>query len=255
MAQRRYREVTILVPEDDPAVAGMPDEAAREGRLGAAPSAPVGASAGDSDAFPRERFGALIGRLPRYLRLAWGLAGEPTLPRSRKAAVLAAAAYLASPVDLVPGIIPVVGQLDDVAVAILALRAALRALDEPTRLRVLGEAGLSQGDLDADLATVGLTARWLARRGYRLGATLSRLAAVTAARAARMGVRVGGRVAARMGPVVVSGTKAGAARAGAGAAGIAGALGRGARAAGRSVGARTRRTPSGGPTADEEAGS
>lgn len=245
MGQRRYREVTILVPEDDPAVAGAAGDAY--------PSAGYAGQADDdadpgSDPFPRERFGSLIGRLPRYLRLAWGLVGEPSLPRSRKAAVLGAAAYLASPVDLVPGIIPVVGQLDDVAISILALRAALRALDEPTRLRVLTEAGLTQADLDSDLATVGLAARWLARRGYRLGVTLTRLAALTAVRAAQTGARVGGRVATRVGPAVASGTRAGAARAGAGAAragagavGLAGVLGRRARSAGRAIGDRAKR--------------
>jgi len=31
------------------------------------------------DAFPTARFTALIKRLPRYARLAWGLAGEPRL--------------------------------------------------------------------------------------------------------------------------------------------------------------------------------
>jgi len=234
MSQRRYREVTILVPEDDPAVAGVPDA-----------DLDAGPSDDGADAFPGEQFGALVRRLPRYLRLAWGLAGEPTLPRSRKVAVLGAAAYLASPVDLVPGVIPVVGQLDDVAISILALRAALRALDEPTRLHVLAEAGMTQDDLDRDLATVGLTARWLARRGVKLGATLGRLAALTAVKAARGGAQLGGRVAGRVGPTMATGTRAAAIRVGAGASGLAGALSRGARSAGRAVGERARRTGSG----------
>ena len=61
------------------------------------------------DAFPTQRFTALLTRLPRYARLAWGLAGEPRLSRTRRAALVGAAAYLVSPVDLVPGVIPVVG--------------------------------------------------------------------------------------------------------------------------------------------------
>jgi uncharacterized membrane protein YkvA (DUF1232 family) len=241
MSQRRYREITILVPEDDPAVAGAPGT----GR-GADPTDD------GSDAFPGEQFGALVRRMPRYLRLAWGLAGEPSLPRSRKAAVIGAAAYLASPVDLVPGVIPVVGQLDDVAISILALRAALRALDEPTRLRVLADAGMTQEDLDQDLATVGLTASWLARRGVALGVTLGRLAAVTAARTVRTGARLGGRVAARLGPTVASGTRAAATRVGTGATGLAGALSRGARTAGRAVGDRAGRPGSGSPGPDPQ---
>jgi uncharacterized membrane protein YkvA (DUF1232 family) len=40
---------------------------------------------------------------------------------------LALVAYLSVPIDLVPDFIPVIGQLDDVIVAALALRYALRA--------------------------------------------------------------------------------------------------------------------------------
>jgi uncharacterized membrane protein YkvA (DUF1232 family) len=149
------------------------------------------------DPFPSERFGALIKRLPRYLRLSWGLAGEPRLSRSRKLGVLGAAAYLASPVDLVPGIIPVVGQLDDVAIAMLALRAALRALDEPTRTRLLTDAGLAAEDLDADLATVGATAAWLARSGARLTLRLARLALAAALVAGQKGLTVAAAVTRR----------------------------------------------------------
>ena len=154
------------------------------------------------DPFPRERFIGLVARLPRYLRLAWGLAGEPRLSRARKAGVLAAAAYLASPIDAIPGMIPVVGQLDDVAVALLALRAALRALDPATRERQLAVAGLAVDDLDRDLGTLGATAAWLARRGVAVGRRLAILAAAASLAAGRAGVRAvrrGAPVVARSG--------------------------------------------------------
>jgi uncharacterized membrane protein YkvA (DUF1232 family) len=169
------------------------------------------------DPFPRARFVALVGRLPRYLRLAWGLAGEPRLSRTRKAGVLAAAAYLASPVDLVPGIIPFVGQLDDMAVALLALRAALRALDPATRERHLAAAGLAPGDMDHDLGTVAVSAAWLARRGIAVGRRLAILAAaasLTAARAGARAIRRGAPVVARSGSRLVVVTGGAFARAG-----------------------------------------
>jgi uncharacterized membrane protein YkvA (DUF1232 family) len=81
------------------------------------------ADTGRADGFPGERFGALVRRLPRYLRLAWGLASEPSLPRSRKAGVLAAAAYLASPVDWSPASSRS-SVADDMAFAVLAIRRA-----------------------------------------------------------------------------------------------------------------------------------
>src|SRR5699024_10174289 len=72
----------------------------------------------DHDPFPRDRVTATIKRMPAYLRLSWRLARDPLLSRARRAAVVGAAGYLASPIDLVPGVIPVAGQLDDIAVAL-----------------------------------------------------------------------------------------------------------------------------------------
>jgi uncharacterized membrane protein YkvA (DUF1232 family) len=212
------------------------------------PDRPSGADEAPApDPFPWDGFGALVRRTPRYLKLAWLLAGEPAVPRSRRAAVVAAAAYLASPVDLVPGIIPVVGQLDDLAITMLALRAALRSLDEPTRTRVLAEAELGRDDLDADITTIGLAAGWLLRRGARLTIRLVRLAALAALAAGRVGLRVGasaGRVAAR-GGLVVARRGAGGAKA-VGQAGIgatASIAGRTGRVTGRGLGSLRRAMP------------
>ncbi|MBP1706052.1 MAG: hypothetical protein H6Q36_1791 [Chloroflexi bacterium] len=173
------------------------------------------------DPFPRERFVALIGHLPRYLRLAVGLAGDPRLPRTRRAALLAAAAYLASPIDLIPGIIPVVGQLDDLAVALFALRTALRALDPVTRGQQLAAAGLAPEDLDTDLDGLGQMAGWLARRGIAIGVHLATLAASASlvavgagARAVRRGtpvvLRAGGRLARAAGGSLAAAGQGGA---------------------------------------------
>ncbi len=120
------------------------------------------------DPFPRDRFAALLRRFPAYARLAWALSRDARLTRGRRAAVLGAAAYLASPIDLVPGIIPFAGQLDDAAVALLGLRFALRGLPAERRVEQLAAVGIAESDLDHDLVTVRLGAGWLARRGGRL---------------------------------------------------------------------------------------
>ena len=78
------------------------------------------------DPFPRERVAAMVRRMPAYLRLSWRLGKDPLLSKARRAAVIGAAGYLASPVDLVPGVIPVLGQLDDIAVALAAPPARAR---------------------------------------------------------------------------------------------------------------------------------
>jgi len=124
----------------------------------------------NDDPFPRERIAAVLRRLPAYLRLSWRLARDPLLSRARRAAVIGAAGYLASPIDLVPGVVPVLGQLDDLAVALAAIRLALSGLS-PERRRVhLGAVGLTDQDLTADLRTVWATTTWLLRAGARTSA-------------------------------------------------------------------------------------
>ncbi|HET7728062.1 MAG TPA: YkvA family protein [Candidatus Limnocylindrales bacterium] len=138
-----------------------------------------------TDPFPRAEFGGLVRHLPAYARLAWRLAREPLLSRARRIAVVAAAGYLASPIDAVPGVIPVAGQLDDVAVAIAAIRFALAGLDAERRRAHLAAVGLEDGDLAADLRTTGTITAWLVRAGARGGLRGGRLGVRTAARLAR----------------------------------------------------------------------
>jgi hypothetical protein len=89
---------------------------------------------------------------------------------------MGAAAYLASPIDLVPGIIPVAGQLDDAAVGLLALRFALRGLPAADRTAHLEAVDVSLEDIDEDLRTVRRSAAWILRRGGRLGVRAARVA-------------------------------------------------------------------------------
>jgi len=131
-------------------------------------------SAATRDPFPGDEFAALVKRLPSYARLAWALARDPRLSRARRAAVLVGAAYAISPIDLVPGIMPVVGQLDDMIVALGAIKIALNGLKPELRAQKLAAAKLSQADLDADLRTTGKLAAWLARSGVRVGVRVGR---------------------------------------------------------------------------------
>ena len=75
----------------------------------------------------REDARALAGFIPDCVVLLRRLLGDDRVPRRRKLVLVALAAYLATPIDLVPDLIPVAGQLDDAIVAALALRFALRS--------------------------------------------------------------------------------------------------------------------------------
>jgi uncharacterized membrane protein YkvA (DUF1232 family) len=191
------------------------------------------------DPFPRERVTATLRRLPAYVKLAWRLARDPLLGRARRAAVMAAAGYLASPIDLVPDVFPVLGRLDDIAVAIAALRFALAGLDPERRRAHLVAVGLEDDDLNQDLRTVAAASAWLVRAGARTTGRVARRGgrlAATGARAAAHGTRAA---------VSAVGSAAGsAASAASSAASAAGPTARGAAAGARpAIGVVTRRLP------------
>ena len=67
-------------------------------------------------------FKNLFHDLPRQLRLAYCLIRDPRVPIAPKAGVLAALGLVVTPVVNLPEEIPLVGQLDSLAVAMVALR-------------------------------------------------------------------------------------------------------------------------------------
>ena len=84
----------------------------------------VGSSARRAAEFLRAQGGDLV-RLPGRLRR---LAADPRTPRRARWLLVALALYLANPIDLIPDFVPILGQLDDVAVAALLLGLAWRAV-------------------------------------------------------------------------------------------------------------------------------
>jgi uncharacterized membrane protein YkvA (DUF1232 family) len=69
---------------------------------------------------------AVGGFVPDCAVLFARLARDPAVPRRQRIALVALAAYLASPIDLVPDFLPVAGQADDAILVILTLRWILR---------------------------------------------------------------------------------------------------------------------------------
>jgi uncharacterized membrane protein YkvA (DUF1232 family) len=123
--------------------------------------------------------------MPRYGRLAWNLSRHPKVTGKRRAILAAAAAYLVSPIDLVPGFIPVAGQLDDAAVVLIAIGVALRSMQPPERAAALAEVGLQAEDIDEDLATIRSAYGWMGRNGLKLTIRTTRAVAHGAERALR----------------------------------------------------------------------
>jgi uncharacterized membrane protein YkvA (DUF1232 family) len=64
--------------------------------------------------------------VPDCVTLVRRLRRDPRVPRSAKLAVFIAGIWVASPIDLIPEFVPVIGPLDDIVVVALALRFAAR---------------------------------------------------------------------------------------------------------------------------------
>lgn len=59
--------------------------------------------------------------LPNLVKLVGRLLADPRVPRRSKIALGAAAAYVASPIDIIPEVIPVIGWADDLILIMLAI--------------------------------------------------------------------------------------------------------------------------------------
>lgn len=76
--------------------------------------------------FVNEQAGELV-KLPGRLRR---VAADPRTPRQARWWLIGTALYLASPIDLIPDFIPVLGQLDDLIIVPLALLHVRRMIPD-----------------------------------------------------------------------------------------------------------------------------
>ena len=67
--------------------------------------------------------------IPNLIRLFGGLLRDARVPIRAKIVLAIASVWLASPIDLIPEFLPIVGSLDDAVVAALALRFVLATTD------------------------------------------------------------------------------------------------------------------------------
>ena len=81
----------------------------------------------DKDASTRE----LVFALPDIARLLWKVVRDKRVSPLVRGGLVATAAYLVLPVDVVPDWIPVLGQLDDVVLLTVGVRTLLRRVPEP----------------------------------------------------------------------------------------------------------------------------
>ena len=103
----------------------------------------------------------LLRALPDLGRLLARLVADPMLPRAAKIALAAALVYLASPIDLIPDFIPLVGYLDDVLVVALVVDGVLNWVDRGLILRYWPG---TPDSLERVARAARLLAAWVPRR-------------------------------------------------------------------------------------------
>ena len=111
-------------------------------------------------------------KMPTYARLVWGLARDPRVPVQQKAVLAGIAAYLAFPIDLIPDFIPVLGELDDLAVLILGLDWFIRNAPPDVVDEHMARIARHDDTLTQDLDAAGTV---LEDRARELRATLERI--------------------------------------------------------------------------------
>ena len=96
-------------------------------------------------------FVPLASRAPTYGRLLLELLRDPRVPLRSKALIAGAAAYIASPIDLIPDFIPVIGRIDDAAVVVLAFDFFLESVPRALVMEKMNELGIDGRELERDL--------------------------------------------------------------------------------------------------------
>jgi uncharacterized membrane protein YkvA (DUF1232 family) len=114
----------------------------------------------------------LIRRLPTYIRLAWALLRDPRVPGGQKLILAGIVGYLILPIDLIPDFVPVLGQLDDIAVVLLGLDLFIRSAPQEIVDEHLSRIAQDKDQLSRDIARAE---RLLGDRFTRVRGTLERI--------------------------------------------------------------------------------
>lgn len=127
----------------------------------------------------KQRLTALAKRLPKYLALSKRLLSDPGVPVKSKALLGVGGVYALSPIDLVPGIIPVAGQLDDAYVLLYGLKKCLGSMSDELAASHLEGAGISMEQIDEDIALVVRLAKRIGRMLITTGVKIGRAGRTT----------------------------------------------------------------------------
>nr|WP_034638997.1 YkvA family protein [Desulfofalx alkaliphila] len=109
-------------------------------------------------------FTPVLKRFAVYGKLIFNIFSTMVLTRKQKLLLGAGLAYLLSPIDLVPGFVPVLGQLDDIIVALTVLVKILKDISPQQRNSYLEKFELTLDIIERDLAVCKAVAADLAKK-------------------------------------------------------------------------------------------
>lgn len=72
--------------------------------------------------------------IPNFLKLIYRLAQDPDVSKTDRALLLGTAAYVLSPLDFLPDIVPFLGKLDDILLISLVLKRLMDSVSHDTLL-------------------------------------------------------------------------------------------------------------------------
>lgn len=104
----------------------------------------------------RDIGGALdaVRKLPAYARLVWGLARDPRVGGAQKLILVGIVGYLLMPIDVIPDFLPILGQLDDVAIVLLGLDLFIKSAPDDVVDEHLARIAKGRDDLASDMDQV-----------------------------------------------------------------------------------------------------
>jgi len=82
-----------------------------------------------SEKLGQEKMKEALMLIPNYLKLLYALAQDSRVAMTEKALLMATAAYVVSPLDFLPDMIPFVGQIDDMLLVALILQRFMNSVD------------------------------------------------------------------------------------------------------------------------------
>jgi uncharacterized membrane protein YkvA (DUF1232 family) len=95
----------------------------------------------------------LVRRLPTYIRLVWALMRDGRVGAPQKMILAGIVGYLVFPIDLIPDFVPILGQLDDIAVVLLGLDFFIRSAPQDIVDEHLARITHDKDQLSRDIAS------------------------------------------------------------------------------------------------------